>query len=157
MSIKPIKLKNLVLFLVATFAAGGIGALLGGGVGQKYSSLLKPPLAPPSVIFGIVWAILYLLIAIGAYILSTEHSNLVSSALKLYWAQLLFNMFWPFVFWRLEFFTFAAFWLGIILVLTVLLIGVSAKINRVAVRLFIPYLIWLIFALYLNIGFAVLN
>ncbi len=157
MSIKPIKLKSLLLFVGATLAVGGIGALLGGRTSEIYATLVKPPLAPPPSVFGIVWGVLYVLIGIGAYILSSEKSELVPTALKLYWAQLFFNMLWPLIFWRLELFTLAAFWLGIILILTILLIAVSAKINTAAVWLFLPYLAWLIFALYLNIGFAVLN
>lgn len=157
MSIKPIKLKSLLLFVGVTFAIGGIGALLGGKTSEIYATLVKPPLAPPPSVFGIVWAVLYLLIGIGAYILSSEKSDLVPAALKLYWVQLIFNMLWPFIFWRLGLFTLAAFWLGIIIILTVLLIAVSAKINTAAVWCFLPYLAWLIFAIYLNIGFAVLN
>lgn len=157
MGIKPIKLKNLILFVGITLAAGGIAALLGGDTSEKYASLQKPPLAPPSVVFLIVWGILYVLIGVGAYILSEENSELSSKALKFYWTQLILNMLWPLIFWRLGLFTFAAIWLGVIAVITVFLIVISSKINKTAALLFVPYLLWLLFALYLNIGFAVLN
>ena len=72
MIIRTIKLKKILLYLAATFAFGVIGALLGGGTGQIYTSLNKPPLSPPGIVFPIVWSILYLLMGIGAYFLSNE-------------------------------------------------------------------------------------
>lgn len=156
MSIKPIKLKSLLFWVGSSLAIGGIGALLGGST-ERYQIFSKPPLSPPSFIFPIVWGILYLLIGIGAYILSGEKSPLSATALKFYWAGLFLNMFWSLIFWRLEAFTLAAFWLALIIVVTAVLVFLSYKINKTAFFLFLPYLIWLCFALYLNIGFAVLN
>lgn len=157
MNIKPIKLKNLALFVGTTLAAGVIGALLGGRVGESYRQLVKPPLSPPAIVFPIVWTILYILIGIGAYIISEEDNKLVPTALKLYWAQLAVNILWPLFFWRFELLGIAAALIVVMIVLTVLLMIVSSKINFNAVLFFLPYLIWLVFALYLNIGFIVLN
>ena len=156
MSIKPIRLKSLLFWVGTALLAGGIGALLGGST-EKYADIANPPLSPPSIVFPIVWSILYVLMGIGAYILSGEKNPLSATALKFYWAQLFFNMLWSLFFFRLEAFTFAAFWLAIILLLTSVLVFLSYKINKKAFFCFLPYLIWLCFALYLNIGVAILN
>ena len=157
MNIKPIKLKSLLIFVGATLAAGGIGALLGGSVSESYKNLVKPPLSPPAIVFPIVWTILYIFIGIGAYLISNEKDKLVPTALKIYWAQLGINILWPLFFWRFELLGGAAFLIVVMIVLTILLMVVASKINFSAVLLFLPYLIWLTFALYLNIGFIVLN
>jgi tryptophan-rich sensory protein len=156
MSIKPIKLKSLIFWVGTALLAGGIGALLGGNT-EKYANMAKPPLSPPAIVFPIVWSVLYVLIGIGAYIINREKAPLSPIALKFYWAQLILNALWPLIFWRLEAVTLAAFWLGLILVLTAILTYLAYKINKNTLWFFLPYLIWLCFALYLNIGFAILN
>ena len=157
MNIRPIKLKKLILYVVVTFLFGGIGALLGGGVSQTYTTLNKPTLSPPGIVFPIVWSILYLLMGIAAYFLSNEQNPKISGLLKIYWIQLIFNALWPLVFWRLEAYVPAAIIIAIILILVVVFTIGASKINKLSAILFVPYIIWLLFALYLNIGIAVLN
>ena len=157
MIIRTIKLKKILLYLAATFAFGVIGALLGGGTGQIYTSLNKPPLSPPGIVFPIVWSILYLLIGIGAYFLSNEKNPKSSFLLKIYWVQLILNALWPLIFWRLRAYEFAAVIIVALIILVVILTIGSFKINKLSAILFLPYIVWLLFALYLNIGIAVLN
>ena len=77
--------------------------------------------------------------------------------LKIYWIQLILNALWPLVFWRLQ-----AFWLATVIIIAILFLVVwltleAFKINKLSSYMFIPYIVWLLFALYLNIGIAVLN
>lgn len=157
MIIRTIKLKKILLYLAATFAFGVIGALLGGGTGQIYTSLNKPPLSPPGIVFPIVWSILYLLMGIGAYFLSNEKNPKSSFLLKIYWVQLILNALWPLIFWRLRAYEFAAVIIVALIILVVILTIGSFKINKLSAILFLPYIVWLLFTLYLNIGIAVLN
>ena len=157
MIIRTIKLKKILLYLAATFAFGVIGALLGGGTGQIYTSLNKPPLSPPGIVFPIVWSILYLLMGIGAYFLSNEKNPKSSFLLKIYWVQLILNALWPLIFWRLRAYELAAVIIVALVILVVILTIGSLKINKLSAILFLPYIAWLLFALYLNIGIAVLN
>jgi tryptophan-rich sensory protein len=157
MIIRTVKLKKLLLYVVVTFLFGGIGALLGGGTSQIYTSLNKPFLSPPRIVFPIVWSILYLLMGIGAYFLSNERNSNVSKLLKVYWIQLVFNALWPFVFWKLQAFWLAAIIIAIILILVVWLTYNAYQINKLSALLFVPYIVWLLFALYLNIAIAFLN
>lgn len=157
MIIRTVKLKKLLFYVVGTFLFGVIGALLGGGTSQIYSTLNKPPLSPPGIVFPIVWSILYLLMGIGAYFLSNERKVEISKLLKIYWIQLILNALWPLVFWRLQ-----AFWLATVIIIAILFLVVwltleAFKINKLSSYMFIPYIVWLLFALYLNIGIAVLN
>lgn len=157
MRLKPIRLKTLLLYVVATLLFGIAGALLGGDTGKVYETLTKPPLSPPGILFPIVWTVLYILMGIAAYILSTENSPQKEFLQKVYWAQLTLNALWPLVFWRFEAFTLAAVIIIVILALVIYLALRSFKINKLISWLLIPYIIWLLFALYLNIAIAVLN
>ena len=157
MKIKPIKLKTLLLYVVVTLLFGVVGALLGGNTSEVYSTLIKPPLSPPGIVFPIVWSVLYALMGTGAYILSTEKAESVNFLLKIYWIQLILNVLWPLVFWQLNWYAVAAIIIAVLLALNLLFVILASKVNKVVSILFIPYLIWLAFALYLNIGIAVLN
>ena len=143
MIIRTIKLKKILLYLAATFAFGVIGALLGGGTGQIYTSLNKPPLSPPGIVFPIVWSILYLLMGIGAYFLSNEKNPKSSFLLKIYWVQLILNALWPLIFWRLRAYEFAAVIIVALIILVVILTIGSFKINKFSffyLTVFIKYI-----------------
>lgn len=157
MVIRTIKLKKLLLYLGVTFAFGIIGTFLGGGTGQVYIMLNKPRFSPTSIIFPIVWSILYILMGFAAYFLSNERNSNISVLLKLYWLQLVLNALWPLVFWRLNLYVFASIIIVAILILVIIITIKAFKINKLSTYLLIPYIFWLLFALYLNIGIAVLN
>ena len=154
---RPIRLKKLALFVLLTVAVGWIGGLLGGRNEEVYMSLQRPPLSPPMLVFPIVWSILYILIGTGAYLISKEDSPAVPGTLRIYWIQLILNALWPVLFWRFGMYTLSAVLIGVILLMVIALIVRAIPINRASAVLFVPYLLWLLFALYLNIGFAVLN
>lgn len=123
-----------------------------------YSSLLLPPLAPPSWVFPVVWSVLYGLLGIAAgRILSLPASRSRNEALSYYFLQLLINFLWPILFFRFE-----AYWLALALILLLFWLAVSTflffyPLDKPAARLLIPYLVWLAFAVYLNAGVVLLN
>jgi benzodiazapine receptor len=114
-----------------------------------YQTLIKSPLNPPGYVFGIVWPILYLLMSISAFRTFNETKNL-------FLIQLLFNALWSWLFF--------AFQMPLVALLNIwLLIYLNIKINlkmfyidKLSGLLFIPYVLWLFFASYLNL-FIVLN
>ena len=114
-----------------------------------YQALIKSPLNPPGYVFGIVWPILYLLMSISAYRTFSETKNL-------FLIQLIFNALWSWLFF--------AFQMPFVALLNIwLLIYLNIKINlkmfyqdKLSGFLFIPYVLWLFFASYLNL-FIVLN
>ena len=121
-------------------------------------TIVKPPLSPPAWLFPIVWAILYALMGIGAAkIYQSPPSKVRSLGLNLFVIQLVVNFFWSPIFFNLRIFGFAFYWLLLLWALVLRMVFVFGKIDPLAAKLQIPYLIWLTFAAYLNLGVWYLN
>ena len=128
---------------------GGIVALLISGF-MDYNELNKPPLSPPGFIFGIVWTVLYILMGVSYGILASK--DLVDKNINtIYYLQLFVNLLWPIAFFILKWRLFAFIWLLILIILD------FYKKNKLSAYLQIPYLLWCIFAAYLNQGVYLLN
>ena len=149
--------KALWVSILIAEAVGSISALFVRGETDWYKELNRPPAAPPSWLFPVVWGILFLLMGIAAYrVYLTEHLG-KGVALWIYGISLAVNFLWPLFFFRLKLLGFSAIWLALLLVLVLLTWRRFSGIDRVAGNLLIPYLLWLAFALYLNIGIWALN
>ncbi len=153
------KYKDFILWILLTEAVGALSGLLSSDGMMLYAQgIVKPPLAPPGVVFGIVWPILYALMGIGAALIWREPvSKERSRSLNLFIAQLVVNFFWSLIFFNAQAFGFAAVWLVLLWVLVLLMILSFRKISPLAAWLQVPYLIWLTFAAYLNFGVFLLN
>ena len=135
-----------------------IGALVGFIVSgfMDYNILEKPLLAPPGVVFPIVWTVLYVLMGLSYGILKSN--DLVDSEINLiYYAQLFFNELWSIIFFVFKWRFFAFIWIIVLAILIILMIIKFYYRNKTAGLLQIPYLLWVIFATYLNIAFYILN
>lgn len=148
-------LKIYVKSILITVILGGlVGFVISGYI--DYSSLQKPPLAPPSSLFPIVWTILYILMGISYGILKSN--NLVDSKINLiYYSQLIVNLLWPIAFFVLKWRFFAFLWIILLVVLVINMIIQFYNKNQLSGLLQIPYLLWLLFATYLNLGVYLLN
>ena len=134
---------------------GGIVALIMSG-SMDYNDLNKPPLSPPGFIFGIVWTILYIIMGLSYGILASK--DLVDEKVnKIYYLQLFVNLLWPIIFFVFKWRLFAFIWLLILIALIIKMIMIFCKKNKLSAYLQIPYLLWCIFAAYLNIGVYLLN
>ncbi len=140
---------SLIIAILIPLAAGTLSALLSGGM-NSYAVLNKPALSPPAVLFPIVWTILYILMGISSYLIKESNSPEKGKALSVYWLQLLFNFFWSIFFFRFSLYLFSFVWLLALIALIVIMIYRFYQINPVSAYLQIPYLIWCIFAAYLN-------
>ncbi|MGI6403131.1 MAG: TspO/MBR family protein [Oscillospiraceae bacterium] len=155
---KKINWFKLLEIVLITELIGVLSSLVSGNIKQTYTSFLKPPFAPPGWIFGIVWPVLYLLMGIAAYrIYQTAQSPERKKAITFYWVQLFVNFLWPILFFR-----FQQLWISVaVIVLLDLLVFLTTmrfcKRDKAAGYLMLPYLLWILFATYLNIGIAVLN
>lgn len=151
--------KLLTICLAIPLAVGGVSALLTGGGMDTFETLNKPPLSPPGWLFPVAWTTLYILMGIASYLTLTsgEKQRNVRHALTIYGIQLAFNFLWPIFFFSLSAYLFAFIWLIVLLLLifrtTVLFYGISEP----AGYLMIPYLLWVTFAGYLNLGIYLLN
>ena len=124
-----------------------------------YQDLNQPPLSPPGWVFPVVWSLLYLAMGYASWRVCSrgEDRGLVRSSLMVYGLQLFVNFLWPIVFFRLQAFL-AAF--GVLLVLWILIVITMwqfYKSDERAGDLLIPYLLWVTFAGYLNLGVYLLN
>lgn len=142
--------------------AEGVGALAGfltRDATKVFSeSVHQPPFSPPMILFPIVWGILYLLMGIGAGRISlTPQSKDRSIALNVFVFQLAVNFIWSLVFFNLQAFGFAFGWLLFLWVLIVVMIFAFHTADPVAAWLQVPYLLWVTFAAYLNLGVWLLN
>ncbi len=154
-----VNLKKLVTSLLLPLLIGLFAGFLTRGNMDIYQRISVPPLAPPSVAFPIVWTILYILMGISLYIVRVSRaSGEVKKIGYIFYAlQLFFNFIWSILFFNLGAYTFSAVWLAVMIVLILLNIIWFGKVNNVSAYLLIPYLVWCLFALYLNIGIAILN
>ena len=149
--------KSLIISLLISLAVGGLSALITMGSMDIYKYLDKPAFAPPSIVFPIVWTILFLLMGISSYLIYESDSDDKSKALLIYGIQLLVNFAWPIFFFVLSYRLIALFIIITLLMLIIIMIIKFYKINKLSAYLQIPYLLWVIFATYLNFGFYILN
>ena len=150
--------KKLLIALGIPLAVGGLSWLLSGGSGD-FRSLNQPPLSPPGWLFPIVWTILYLLMGYSSYRVYTSGKPQAQTqpALKLYFAQLALNFLWSIVFFGFEWYLAAFFVLVALWILIFLTMRAFSAIDEISGDLLIPYLLWVTFAGYLNLGVALLN
>lgn len=152
-----IKWKSLLINIAIPLAIGGISSLIVNNGFDNYSAVTKPSLSPPPWIFPVAWTILYILMGVSTYLIYEKDKNLKRNAFTIYAVQLALNFIWP-----IFFFGFDAYLLSFI-ILVLLLVFVVAMIinfhreNKLAGLLQIPYLIWLLFAAYLNFSVFLLN
>lgn len=149
------KFKNYAISILIPVAIGGIVGLIISRF-MDYGTLTKPPLAPPSVLFPIVWTILYILMGVSYGIL--KDNSLVDSQVNLiYYSQLAVNALWPIFFFVLKWRLFAFIWIILLAVLVFIMIKEFYSKNKISGLLQLPYFLWTLFATYLNLGIYLLN
>ena len=150
--------KKLLLCLGIPLAVGGLSALVAGGMGS-YGGLRQPPLAPPGWVFPVVWSVLYLLMGSASYriLVGEGEKRRKRNAFLAYGLQLLVNFLWSPVFFGLQW-RLTAFWLLVALWIAVYVtVRLFSNQDERAGDLLLPYLLWVAFAGYLNLGVFLLN
>lgn len=151
------KYKYIILNIAISLGIGGLSAFFTMNSMDIYQNINRPKLAPPGYIFPIVWTILYVLMGISSYLIHRSNHKNKETALIIYYFQLLINFSWPIFFFNYQNFLFALAILFILNILVIILIKVTYSINHLASYLLIPYLIWILFALYLNFWIFIHN
>jgi len=156
---QEIKWGRLMIALLIPLAVGALAAFLTREGMADYGSLYKPPLSPPGWLFPAAWTLLYLLMGAASYLVSAApvSESRRQRALGFYALQLAVNFFWPVIFFGMSAWTAALFWLLLLLLLLLLTLLLFWHINEMAGKLLLPYLLWLLFAVYLNLGVCLLN
>ena len=140
--------------LIPVLIGGIVGLIISSAI--DYNSLQKPFLAPPSIVFPIVWTILYILMGISYGILKSN-SLLDTKSINIYYLQLFVNALWSIFFFVFKWRLFAFVWILLLIILVYLMIKDFYSKNKVAGLLQLPYLLWIIFASFLNLAVYLLN
>ena len=140
--------------LVPVLVGGIVGFIISSFI--DYESLNKPFLSPPKLAFPIAWTIIYILMGISYGTICEKGLN-DSKSKFLYYSQLAVNALWSIIFFVFKWRFFAFIWILFLDVLVIMMAIDFYKKNKLAGLLQIPYILWILFASYLNFGFFILN
>ena len=149
---KKIDFKKLIVSFSIVAILVLISMIFTKGTMDFYKEIIKPDIAPPAILFPIVWTVLYTIIAITLYRFIDD-----KGVRNLILVNLFINIIWPILFFRFKLFLFSIFWLILIIISLILLLLKIYKKDKVYAYLNLPYLLWLFFALYLNLMIYMLN
>ena len=151
--------KTYTFWILLTEALGALSGWLTKDATELYMTTIeKPPLSPPGWVFPIVWTILFALMGIGAArIRLSPLPKDRSQGINLFISQLVINFFWSPIFFNAQAFGFAFLWLLLLLGLVLWMTVTFWKVDPLAAKLQIPYILWLMFAAYLNLAIVILN
>ena len=157
--LKNKKVKNILWIVGGTLLFAVIAGLGSMKSSEVYASLELPPLSPPSWLYGVVWPVLYTLMALATILLKQKAQSGLEKkdAISTYWMQLIINAVWPYLFFLLQVRFFAFVWLVILLYFVILLTIRYWKLYKPSAALLIPYVLWIAFAVYLNYFTWLLN
>jgi len=151
------KYLTFILFFIITFSASLIGGLATISFKEPwYSTLIKPSFNPPDWVFGPVWTILYLMMTIAIW-LYWHSKNKDMNTVYIYFIHLVFNSAWSIVFFVYHNIFLALIVLLILISLILVLIVRFRRVKKMSSYLMVPYLLWTIFALILNVSILILN
>ena len=151
------KIWTYAVSIAAALLVGSVSALLTSGSMDIYSTVETPPLSPPAILFPIVWTVLFTLMGISAARVYIADDYTWNSALTVYVIQLVANFLWSIFFFNGRYFLFSFIWLLLLWVLIAVMIKMFWQYDKAAALLQIPYLLWVTFAGYLNLGIYLLN
>lgn len=148
------KIKNIFYLFFPLIVGGIVGFIITGNI--DYTNLVKPPLAPPKILFPIIWSIIYLLMGISYFILNKKENKLELES-KIYYFQLFVNALWSIIFFLLKWRFVAILWIILLDALVISMIVLFYKKVKLSGYLNLLYLVWILFATYLTIGIYILN
>ena len=151
------KFISFILFFIITYSASFIGGMATINFKEPwYSELIKSNYNPPDWIFAPVWTTLYLMMTLAIWFF-WHSKNRDMNTIYIYFIHIVFNTTWSIVFFGLHQILFALIVLLILIFLIVILIIRFKRVNLVSYYLIIPYLLWTLYALFLNFSLLILN
>jgi len=151
------KFLSFVLFFFITFSASFVGRLI--TISSKepwYSQLTKSNYNPPDWIFAPIWLTLYLMMTIAIWLFWHSKKRDMNT-IYIYFIHIVFNTTWSIVFFGLHQIFLALVALIVLIFLIIILIQRFKRVNLLSYYLMIPYLLWTVYALFLNFNLMVLN
>ena len=138
---KKINYKKLAIYIAIPLILGTVVGL----ITSKQSANYGGPV--PGWIFPVVWSILYILMGISSYLISDN-----KDLLKIYYVNLVVNLLWPIIFFSFGLETLAFFWILALIIIVGYMMYKFYIENKISAYLLIPYIIWLVFAAFLNLS-----
>lgn len=148
--------KKLIIITVITFIVGTFFSFFTMNSMDTFKDLSKP-INVPGVLFSIVWSILYLLMSISCYLIVQSNDKDKKEGIILYAIQLVINSLWTLIFFGFGAYLLSFIWIIILLIVVIIMLAKFYNINKIAMYINIPYVLWLLFAAYLNLGIYLLN
>lgn len=148
-----------LLFILGTILLGGLATLLGGEM-FNFKEYKMPPATVPKIVFPIAWAVIYIAIGVSTFLMWRDKeikSKDRKINLILYFIHMFFNVLWPLWFFRLDLPIIACIWLLATVISACIVMYRYFSCNLPAGIIFNIYTIWLIYALYLNLGLVLIN
>lgn len=149
--------KEFIISIIIPLVVGIISGLLSMKGIMDFENLNQPSFAPPKFLFPIAWTILYILMGISSYLIYDSNDYHKNCCLLIYGLNLFVNFLWSPIFFGLELRLFALIWIILLDIIIIYMIICFYKINKKAAYLNIPYLLWCLFATYLNYSVYILN
>ena len=151
------KFISFILFFIITYSASFIGGIATISFKEPwYSQLIKSNYNPPDWIFAPVWTTLYLMMTLAIWFF-WHSKNRDMNTIYIYFIHIVFNTTWSIVFFGLHQILFALIVLLALIFLIIILIIRFKRVNLVSYYLMIPYLLWTLYALFLNFNLLILN
>ena len=138
---KKINYKKLAIYIAIPLILGTVVGLITSRQSANYGGPV------PGWIFPVVWSILYILMGISSYLISDN-----KDLLKIYYVNLVVNLLWPIIFFSFGLETLAFFWILALIIIVGYMMYKFYMENKISAYLLIPYIIWLIFAAFLNLS-----
>ncbi len=154
------KFWQFVFAIIVSFIPGMIGVMFTprGGNDIWYNALDKSILTPPAWMFSLAWTILYALLGVALYLIIVNKTRLSKTkSYLLFVAQMFLNALWTYLYFGLQMPTAAAVVLVLLIVIAIWMARAFRPISRTASYLVWPYIIWMLFATYLNVAIIYLN
>ena len=144
--------------VVLQLIAFGIGHITQSNITTWYQTLHRSSLTPAAIVFPIVWSLLYIMIALaGWYLWQHRRAPQAKLPLLFYGIQMVLNWTWSLLFFKAHLLALSFFCLLLIAIFTLMTMITARHTYKLSSILLIPYLLWLIFAGYLNAMIWLLN
>ena len=146
---------SLLTAFIVLVLGGGTAIGMATGPDAWFASLAKPSFNPPNWVFAPVWTTLYVMIGVAGWLVWPSHRS--PAAMTLWWSQLVLNFAWSPVFFGLHRIDVALAVILLLLAAICAFVALTARRERWAAVLFVPYGLWVAFASVLNAALLVLN
>ncbi len=145
------EIKKKIIYIIIPIIIGNLIGI----ITKNHVFYTKASIAPPDIVFPIVWTILYGILGYTYYLLNNEYST--SLIKKIFILQLIINYIWPIMFFKFGLFFISFLWITLLDIVVLIMLLNLYKINSKVFYLNLPYFIWLLFATILNYMTYIVN